>query len=234
MGDYLIDYQVNGKKKLFEFFLFVNPLGRKCYYSEQEIAKATEIIASRIDVNVLCIHNEIILNDFIRQLGIQEIRLSKRNEIYRKMYLSSLAFKAATLQGKRKAHFFLSKMQGFVQDHLKELSFDDVVRLAEEANLEVDMFVSDFKSDFVRELYLKDLKIANSMNVERTPSLVIFDSVNDQAGVIIEGPFTYLTILENLDELMESAYNAISETPLDRHAASLIMLPEKKQNISKI
>lgn len=234
MADYLIDYQVNGKKKLFEFFLFVNPLGRKCYYSEQEIAKATEIIASRIDLNVLCIHNETILNDFIRQLGIQDIRLSTRNEIYRKMYLSSLAFKAASLQGKRKAHYFLRGMQEFVQDHLTDLSFDDVVRIAEEANLEVDIFMSDFKSDFVRDLYLQDLKVANSMGVDRTPSLVIFDSINDQDGIIIEGPFTYLTILEHLDELMESAYDSINSSPQDRPAVSLRVLSQQEQKFSKI
>lgn len=42
LPSYQVEYQVNGIPKLFEFYLFVNPLGRKSFYAEQELNLAVE------------------------------------------------------------------------------------------------------------------------------------------------------------------------------------------------
>ncbi|MBG9980898.1 DsbA family protein [Facklamia sp. DSM 111018] len=204
MGRYLIDYQINGQAKFFDFFLFVNPLGRKCYYSEQEIAQAKELISSRVEINILCIHNEYILNDFMARMGIHQSNLTLRNEIYTMLYRASLAFKAASMQGKKRGRRFLTDFQQKIQTDLHLFDNDFIIDVAEEAKLDIDLFIDDLQSDYVRDLYLNDLKIAHSMGVKITPSLVIFDSMQDRDGIIVEGSFTYDEILDLLDEMLEN------------------------------
>lgn len=202
MQKYLIDYHINGHEKFFEFHLFVNPLGQKCYFSELAITQTTQLIHSKVDINILCIQNEYILNDFIRQLGLSPSILSIRNDVYQKMYTTSLAFKAATMQGKRKSRQYLFALQEYLQSDIHRFNDDVITNIAEEVGLDIDLFQEDFRSPFVRELYLNDLKIANKMNIRRTPSLVIFDLNMEDEGYVIEGKFDSEDVIKQLDRMM--------------------------------
>lgn len=206
MENYLIDYHFNGRAKYFDFYLFVNPLGRKCYYSEQEVNKAKQLISSKININILCIHNEYILTEFMQRLGIHQPSLAVRNDLYCKLYQAALAVKAAHFQGKRKGHHFLKDLQKEIYDDLNRLTEALMLELADNNGLDVDLFKDDFHSKFARDLYFKDLKIANNMGVKLTPSLVVFDSTNNDEGVLLEGDFTYDTVLNLLDQLFENHY----------------------------
>lgn len=211
MENYLIDYHYNGRAKYFDFYLFVNPLGRKCYCSEQEINKAKQLVSSKIDINILCIHNEHILNDFMNRLGIKQASLELRNRLYCQLYQAALAVKAAQFQGKRKGRHFLRDLQMMMNNASFVLTDNHLAAIADQNGLDLDLFFDDYRSDFVRDLYFKDLKIANSMGVTLTPSLVIFDSLCDQSGILLEGPITCETILHHLDSLMQSLYQEEEE-----------------------
>ncbi|MGX7109538.1 DsbA family protein [Facklamia miroungae] len=206
MENYLIDYHFNGHAKYFDFYLFVNPLGRKCYYSEQEINKAKKIISSKVDINILCIHNEDILNDFMKRLGIYKPSLAVRNELYCKLYTAALAVKAAHFQGKRKGRHFLKDLQRNIYYDLSILDKKLLLDVAEKNGLDLDLFVDDFHSDYTKELYFDDLKIADAMGVKLTPSLVIFDSSTEDEGILLEDEVTYDAVLDHLDLLFLSQY----------------------------
>lgn len=203
LSNYQIDYRTNGKPKLFEFYLFVNPLGRKCYYSEQEVNAAIEMISSKVDLHIVCFHNQKIVTDYIKQLNIDLTDLNTRNHIYRIVYHASLATKAASMQGKRKGRLFLMKMQQRIDDQIERYNEDFIKEIAKEVGLDVDVFMEDINSDFVRELYLNNQKIATSMNVEKTPSLVIFEQISSNKGYIIEDDYiTKETVMAQLDEII--------------------------------
>ncbi|MCR8969437.1 DsbA family protein [Facklamia sp. 7083-14-GEN3] len=211
MENYLIDYHLNGHKKYFDFYLFVNPLGRKCYYSEQEINKASKIISSKTDINILCIHNEKILNEFMQRLGIHNPSLKVRNDLYCKLYKAALAVKAAHFQGKRKGRHFLKELQRNIYSDLSILNEDLIMEVAVNNGLDPDLFYDDFHSDYTKELYFNDLKIAEAMGVESTPSLVIFDSSSDDEGILLEDHVTYDSVLEHLDSLFKSQCQEYSD-----------------------
>ena len=201
LPSYQVEYQVNGIPRLFEFYLFVNPLGRKSYYAEQELNLAVERIAAKVDVHILTFHNQKIVTEFMEHMKAPANDLQTRNQIYRTVYQASLAYKAASMQGKRKGRIFLMKMQQQIQSDFDLFTKEFILDLVADVGLDVDIFKEDYKSDFVRKLYLNDQKIAVDMQVEHTPSLVIFE--NNIDGFVLDGPITQQNILSQLDDVME-------------------------------
>ncbi len=202
MSKYLIDYHINGHAKYFDFYLFVNPLGRKCFFSEQEISRTKALISSKVDLNILCVCNEYILNDFLSRIGLTNCSLKVRNEVYHKLYHTALAIKSASLQGKQKSRHYFLCLENNLEKDMSKLTQDTLYQIAELANLDIDLFIEDYQSKLVRKLYLNDLKIAQSMTVHKTPTLVVFDSTNDLGGYKIEDNVTLKSALGLLDQMM--------------------------------
>ena len=205
-SDYRVEYSTNGVPKVFEFYLFVNPLGQKCFRCEQEINKLTALISAKIDVHILCYQNQYIVSEFMRQLNLDERDLTSRNHIYRMVYLASLAYKAATMQGKKKGRAFLMRMQEQIKGRLERFSDDFVIELAEEIGLDIPTFIDDLHSDYAKHLVQKDQQIAHGMHVDITPALVIFEHRLGENGLLLEGSFSAQTILSQLDQLVEEGY----------------------------
>lgn len=201
LPSYQVEYQVNGIPRLFEFYLFVNPLGRKSYYAEQEVGKTVNMIAAKVDIHILTFHNQKIVTEFMEHIGAPVNDLKTRNQIYRTVYQASLAYKAASMQGKRKGRIFLMKMQQAIQGDFDLFSKEFVYDLVREVGLDLETFQEDFQSDFVRQLYLNDQKIAVDMQVEFTPSLVVFENSID--GFLVDGKITYQNVLSQLDDVIE-------------------------------
>lgn len=220
LPSYQVEYQVNGIPRLFEFYLFINPLGRKSYYAEQEISKTVNMIAAKVDIHFLTFHNQKIVTEFMNYLGVPANDLKTRNQIYRTVYQASLAYKAATMQGKRKGRIFLMKMQQRIQGDFDLFTKEFVYDLVREVGLDLETFKEDFQSDFVRQLYLNDQKIAVDMQVEQTPSLVVFENSID--GFVVEGDITCQNILTQLDEMMEeTCQNQQTNSPTKSHLSVL-------------
>ncbi len=62
------------------------------------------------------------------------------------------------------------------------------------------MFFEDKTSGFVKSSYETDQHIAQEMNIQSNPSLVIFDNYNQQYGVLLEDTITYDLIEEAFDQ----------------------------------
>lgn len=224
LPSYQVEYQVNGIPKLFEFYLFVNPLGSKSRYAEQELSKTVNIIAAKVDVHILTFHNQRIVTEFMEHLGAPVNDLKTRNQIYRTVYQASLAYKAATMQGKRKARIFLMKMQQHIQGDFDLFTKEFVFELVRDVGLDLETFQEDFQSDFVRQLYLNDQKIAVDMQVESTPSLVVFENSID--GFHLDGKITCQNILTQIDDIMAEATQLQAKSqPIKTHLSLMRKQP---------
>lgn len=203
-SNYQVEYRKNGIPNVFEFYLFVNPLGRKCYVCEKELDKSINMISAKADLHILCYHNQYIVSEFMEQLGIPKSDLTSRNHIYHLVYLASLAYKTASLQGKRKGRQFLMKMQNYIDCQLERFSEEFIFDLAKEVKLDLPTFIEDFHSDFTRQLVLKDQQIAIDMQIDSTPALIIFEHQIANNGILVQGSFTSQLILSEIDALIES------------------------------
>ena len=172
-------------ERIFDCYLFINPLGKQCYKCEQEVMKFIERTPHKVHVHFLPFHNFKSVTQYMKnnQLNVKNIDL--RNEIYTKIYDASLSYKAAQLQGKKLGRAFLMELQ--TQLHLlhKEYTPELLQEIIQIIGLDEKMFYEDKASKLVHQEYEKDQQIAQEMMVETNPSLVIFDNLNQQYGVIL-------------------------------------------------
>ncbi|WP_124058004.1 DsbA family protein [Vaginisenegalia massiliensis] len=208
MNSYQVDYHTNGVSKVFEFYLFVNPLGRICYYSQQEMMNAVDRISSKTDIHILCFHNQRTVVDFMKQLKIPSHDLATRNKIYNVIYNASLAYKAACMQGKKKGRLFLLKMQQQLDLQIDRYNDEFVLDIAKEVGLDIDMFLIDRSSAFIKQLHLNDQKIATDMKVQATPTLVLFEHSASQSGLVIEDHITQDLIFDQLDYMTQADFDS--------------------------
>lgn len=178
-------HPTSSTERIFDCYLFINPLGKQCYKCEQEVMKFIKRTPHKVHVHFLPFHNFKSVTQYMKnnQLSVKNIDL--RNEIYTKIYDASLSYKAALLQGKKLGRAFLMELQ--TQLHLlhKEYTPELLQEIIQIIGLDEKMFYEDKVSKLVHQEYEKDQQIAQEMMVESNPSLVIFDNLNQQYGVIL-------------------------------------------------
>lgn len=197
-----VEYQYNGVPNLFEFYLFVNPLGSLCYQCEQEISKVVKAISTSTDVYILPYHNQTTVKEFMERLSIPGNDLNQRNDFYRKVYHACLAFKAASMQGQRNGRRYLMSLQSHLMGKASLYNRPLAIKLAKELNLDVETFVQDLESDFVRKLYMRDQKIAKEMQISQTPTLIIRELQSNNIETLVKEEITLHQILNQTDMMV--------------------------------
>lgn len=183
--------------QIYELYLFVNPIGLKCYYTEQEVLR---FIESRKDVKIhfrfITFHNFNTVTQYMKRLNLPTKNLQQRNQMYYAIYDASLAYKAALMQGKKRGRSFLLLLQKEMSISPTGYGDELLTKVAEEARLDVEMFFEDKASGFVKSSYEADQQIAQEMNIQVNPSLVIFDNYNQNYGILLEDTINYDIIQE--------------------------------------
>lgn len=183
-------------EKIFELFLFVNPLGTYCYRCENELLKFVRNSEFKVHYHFLTFHNLQTVNQYMKNQKLPVTDLDLRNDIYMKIYDAALSYKAALLQGKRLGHQFLIELQQ--QIHQQKRAYNDnlLEEILNKVEIDKKMFYEDKSSSAVKKAYDRDLQIAQEMNVTHTPSLVIFDNSNQPYGLLLASSITAETIAE--------------------------------------
>lgn len=183
-------------EKIFELFLFVNPLGTYCYRCENELLKFVRNSEFKVHYHFLTFHNLQTVNQYMKNPKLPVTDLDLRNDIYMKIYDAALSYKAALLQGKRLGHQFLIELQQQIHQQKREYNDDLLEEILNKVEIDKKMFYEDKSSSAVKKAYDRDLQIAQEMNVTHTPSLVIFDNSNQSYGLLLASSITAETIAE--------------------------------------
>lgn len=183
-------------EKIFELFLFVNPLGTYCYRCENELLKFVRNSEFKVHYHFLTFHNLQTVNQYMKNQKLPVTDLDLRNDIYMKIYDAALSYKAALLQGKRLGHQFLIELQQQTHQHKRAYNDDLLEEILNKVEIDKKMFYEDKSSSAVKKAYDRDLQIAQEMNVTHTPSLVIFDNSNQPYGLLLASSITAETIAE--------------------------------------
>ncbi|WP_319004420.1 ClpXP adapter SpxH family protein [Halobacillus litoralis] len=117
---------------------------------------------------------------------------------------TALAVKAAELQGKKSGMRFLRKVQEYVFLEKQNISDEDVlIECAEKCRLDVHEFKKDLHSDAAQRALQCDLKLAHEMEVESTPTIVVFNESEEDAGLKITGLYSYEVYVKVLKEMLQ-------------------------------
>ena len=153
-----------------EFFLFINPL------SEQSLEVEKQLL-SRVNTNETHVHfipiiNLRIVNNYLK-FSPRFRSLSQKNSVFEAVYDELSAFKAAEFQGARKARQFLMLLQEETYYHDQHISEQLILKCARKVKLDIEMFTEDWHSDLAKEKFVKDLQLANKMNIKQTPATAV-------------------------------------------------------------
>lgn len=108
----------------------------------------------------------------------------------------ALAIKAAELQGKNGGRVFLRKIQENYFLKKKNILCETVlIHCAKEANLDITEFKNDLFSPYAKNAYQCDIKVMEEMEVDISPTLVLFNQITNEQGIKIPGVYTYETYI---------------------------------------
>lgn len=195
-----------------EVFLFVNPLGSECYETEKMMEKFSSERNEKVRLRFIPLLNFQTIGQHLREQNIAGASLDMRNRLYEEFYHASLAFQAASMQGKKKGRQFLLALQkAIVVDH-QDFSKETVLEVAQKVNLDMEMFEEDLISDLAKNAFTKDQKLAQEMSVKQASSCVIFQNSTQEVGYRIESTITKQLLHGLCDEKV--ADNPKSESSL--------------------
>lgn len=195
-----------------EVFLFVNPLDSECYETEKMMEKFSSERNEKVRLRFIPLLNFQTIGQHLREQNIAGASLDMRNRLYEEFYHASLAFQAASMQGKKKGRQFLLALQkAIVVDH-QDFSKETVLEVAQKVNLDMEMFEEDLISDLAKNAFTKDQKLAQEMSVKQASSCVIFQNSTQEVGYRIESTITKQLLHGLCDEKV--ADNPKSESSL--------------------
>lgn len=174
--------------EIIEVFLFVNPLGATCFESEKMIESFSTERNEKVKVRFVPILNIRSVGNMIK--GDTNGTLDNRNQLYTDSYHASLAFQAASMQGKKKGRNFLMTLQNKVINEGKLVTDELLLQIAKLINLDIEMFEEDLTSDFTKKAFNKDQKLALDMEITESPSCVVYTNKNLKTGFRIDSSIT--------------------------------------------
>lgn len=117
--------------------------------------------------------------------------------------LPSIAVKAAELQGKRAGLRYLTKLQEYSVLQSKNVnSYATLITIAEEVQLDMMEFTTDFGSKEAARAFQCDLYITREMEVDEVPSIVFFNECIEDEGLKVSGSYDYEVYEHILAELI--------------------------------
>ncbi|TDM13331.1 DsbA family protein [Macrococcus bovicus] len=115
----------------------------------------------------------------------------------------ALAYKAAELQGRKKAAMFLRYLQNETMTKNDIITRELLMQSAAKAQLDLDTFAEDIRSIHVTNSLKVDQHIAREMEVTMSPTLVFFNENYEDDGLKVEGVQPYAIYTYIINELIE-------------------------------
>lgn len=178
------------RERIFDLYLFINPLGEHCYHCEKEILSLVRESDSKIHYQFVPFVSIRSISQYMRSVGLNEKDLTLRNQVSAHIYDACLAYKAALLQGKRAGRQFLIELQKQIHKAQVPYSENLLKTVSKKVGLDQAMFLEDKNSDFIKKDFEKDQKMAREMFVSSSPSLVIFDNSPQDHGILLQDTIT--------------------------------------------
>lgn len=172
---------------MWEVFLFVNPLGSYCLNTEQTILKFVDEHDIRAHFHFVAINNLKNVDDFMMRSNMDLSDIELRNKVTLDCYDAALTYKAATCQGQRKARQLLMKIQHAINKLGAEYNENLVEKIAQKLHIDYQELLIDKQNELINTSFESDQLMAREMNVQETPSTVIFNYNDEEKnGVLID------------------------------------------------
>ncbi|MDO4903350.1 MAG: DsbA family protein [Limosilactobacillus sp.] len=209
---------------MFEIHLFVNPVGMRCYKCEQDVLRADENLDAKIDYQFVPIFSMQTIEDTLNIYGLDHRSMDVRASVSDIMYQVILDYKSALFQGKRRGHHYLLAMQKELLDKGWNYSSELAFRIAEESDLDTEMFMEDRHSALAKKAFEEDQAMTTSLGITETGTAVVYNSKEPEYGYIISSV--------DYESLMKS-YNNLALQPEPKSFKSFVQMYHSNIRIIK-
>ena len=206
-------------QKPIEIYVFVDPLCPECWSLEPYIKKLTieygrfftirNVLTGKLsNTNAEKFEKPRKLKDIWEKTASRtgmscDGDLWMENPIY-SSEISSIAIKAAELQGKKAGKRFLRKMQELAFLNKQDISKEEVLlECAQSIKLDINEFKQDLHSETSRKALQCDVKITKEMDVEYIPTMVFFNHSEEDEGLKISGIYPYDIYVKVLKQMLQ-------------------------------
>lgn len=180
---------------MLEIHLFVNPLGSRCYRCENDVLRVDQQLNTTVRYRFIPLFNMQTIQQTMHLYHLNPHSTTDRQRVVNVLNQLIMDYMAASFQGRKRGRQFLLLMQDALICHNQNYSIGLAQQIAQRAGLDIEMFLEDRQSDLAKRAHLQDQKIAAELGVTDTATAVVFDSDNDQDGVLISN-FDYQTLIE--------------------------------------
>lgn len=131
-------------------------------------------------------------------------------------YLTSIAIKAAEMQGKALGLKFLRKIRETLFLSKKNISKEDVlIHCAQEVGLDVTEFKHDLQSQGTIKALQCDMKTTKEMMIDHVPTFVFFNDKIEEEGLKVAGFYSYAVYEKIISELLDFTPERAPLPPLE-------------------
>lgn len=174
------------RTKQVELFLFINPISDDSLKMEEEAFKFMETYQKNSQITIYPYHNTYTLYRYMIKNQLASDNVALWNNLHNDNYHLSLAFIAAAIQGKKKGRNFLMNVQRKMVNQKEGLSKSLLIESAKKADLDMDMFLSDFHSTFVQNIFQSDQKFSKSLGITGAPACLMVITGKEKKVTLIE------------------------------------------------
>lgn len=179
---------------MLELHLFVNPLGMRCLRCEKDVLKIDQSLNTKISYQFIPLFNMQTINNTIDLYHLDPHDLAIRQQVSRTLNQVILDYKAALFQGRKRGRHYLLLLQTALIKQGLDYNEELVRRIANDSHLDLEMFFEDRESQFVKQAFRQDQKIASDLGVTKTATAVVFNTSDSDYGLMIPN-FNYDTLI---------------------------------------
>ncbi|MCM0598507.1 DsbA family protein [Periweissella fabalis] len=191
---------------MLEVFHFITPLQFESFQSQKALTQVLNTLDTKYSYHILPLITLATTDAAYHQNIDSETHILSQID-----YALSLDFVAILSQGRYLARKFLQAMQEQVLVRQNTYSDLMVEQVLNDLGADLSMFAEERQNNEISKLLIKNQQFANYYNISKNPSAIIFDSNNDENGIIIENFVT-----TNLDDLFNQ-YLSTQQTTLPSH-----------------
>lgn len=193
---------------MFEAFMFINPIGTRCYQVEQNIMQTMKEAGVEASYHIVPIVNIKGIQRDLRRRHLSTSDVELFNRATKASYDALNQYHAIKLTaGNKKARSYIYELQEAL--NIKGVTFDDSLfnKIIADIGLSSKTIIEATQSKYLEESICEDQKLAKKYNVQFTPTTVVFNDLDDQSGVLIEGSISSEDLLNLVSPIQEPTIN---------------------------
>lgn len=155
---------------MLEVYLFINPISETCYQTEKKIINLLSRSKNKVRFRVLPLLTLSTVSYAMKHVGVSS---EIEKQVVDTLYKASLDYETALFQGQKRGRNFLLNVQEYTLKNNFEYTDEIVKEVADQSNLDWEIFNADRHSELAIKTFKKDQQIAAEMQITTYPEVVV-------------------------------------------------------------